>query len=93
MDKKEFDAIDKDGAKQAQLSRLITRFDAKYQDYYAPVNCLIQGDLSHFSGEYYVCVFRSCSPVSGTEILRTILVSMVLRLCGVFIFSLSCLSP
>ena len=47
MDVEEFDAIYKDGAKQAQLSRLLTRFDAKYQDYYAaePGNCVWPGFL------------------------------------------------
>ena len=56
MDVEEFDAINKDGAKQAQLSRLITRFDAKYQDYYAPVNCLIPGGLvAFFGGVLCVC--------------------------------------
>ena len=58
MDVEEFDAINKDGAKQVQLSRLITRFDAKYQDYYAPVNCLIPGGLVAFFGGV-LCVFFS----------------------------------
>ncbi len=58
MDKREFDAIDKDGAKQAQLSRLITRFTTKYQDYYAPSNCLWPGILVGFFGGV-LCVFFS----------------------------------
>ena len=58
MDKREFDAIDKDGAKQAQLSRLITRFNVKYQDYYAPVNCIWPGIAVGFFGGVF-CAFIS----------------------------------
>ena len=58
MDVEEFDAIYKDGAKQAQLSRLITRFNVKYQDYYAPVNCIWPGIAVGFFGGVF-CAFIS----------------------------------
>ena len=58
MDKQEFEATDKDGAKQAQLSRLITRFNVKYQDYYAPVNCIWPGIAVGFFGGVF-CAFIS----------------------------------
>ena len=58
MDVEEFDAIYKDGAKQAQLSRLITRFHTKYQDYYAPGNCVGAGFAVAFFGGV-LCVFFS----------------------------------
>ena len=59
MDVEEFDAIDKDGAKQAQLSRLITRFHTKYQDYYAPDNCFGVGIVFGFFRGNIMCIFEA----------------------------------
>ena len=56
MDVEEFDAIYKDGAKQSKLSRLITRFHTKYQDYYAPGNCFgAVLAVAFFGGVLCVC--------------------------------------